>query len=147
VGSTLAECQQPLSRGLAARYADSSMTEVPSFGRRAVPGSCRRPRPEVGIPRSGERPPTNHGEKCVPPKAVLTAGLLTLVQRGVSSLTVRRATMGMRATPLGLREGDRERLMSLTRSSAVRAGLAQRARIVLLAATGSVTPRSPSWPG
>jgi transposase len=42
----------------------------------------------------------------------------------------------MRATPLGLREGDRERLMSLSRSSAVRAGLAQRARIVLLAADG-----------
>jgi transposase len=42
----------------------------------------------------------------------------------------------MRATPLGLREGDRERLMSLIRSSAVRAGLAQRARIVLLAADG-----------
>jgi transposase len=42
----------------------------------------------------------------------------------------------MRATPLGLRDGDRERLMSLIRSSAVRAGLAQRARIVLLAADG-----------
>jgi transposase len=42
----------------------------------------------------------------------------------------------MRATPLGLREGDRERLVSWTRSSAVRAGLAQRARIVLLAADG-----------
>jgi transposase len=42
----------------------------------------------------------------------------------------------MRAMPLGLRDGDRERLMSLTRSSAVRAGLAQRARIVLLAADG-----------
>jgi transposase len=42
----------------------------------------------------------------------------------------------MRATPLGLREGDRERLMSLSRSSAVRAGLVQRARIVLLAAEG-----------
>ena len=42
----------------------------------------------------------------------------------------------MRAMPLGLREGDRERLMSLIRSSAVRAGLAQRARIVLLAADG-----------
>ncbi|HEX5532712.1 MAG TPA: IS630 family transposase [Actinomycetales bacterium] len=40
------------------------------------------------------------------------------------------------ASPLGLREGDRERLMSLTRSSSVRAGLAQRARIVLLAADG-----------
>jgi transposase len=42
----------------------------------------------------------------------------------------------MRAMPLGLRDGDRERLMSLIRSSAVRAGLAQRARIVLLAADG-----------
>ena len=42
----------------------------------------------------------------------------------------------MRATPLGLREGDRERLVAWTRSSAVRAGLAQRARIVLLAADG-----------
>ena len=40
------------------------------------------------------------------------------------------------ASPLGLREGDRERLTSLTRSSSVRAGLAQRARIVLLAAEG-----------
>jgi hypothetical protein len=38
------------------------------------------------------------------------------------------------ASALGLREGDRERLVSLTRSSSVRAGLAQRARIVLLAA-------------
>ena len=43
---------------------------------------------------------------------------------------------GMRAMPLGLREGDRERLMSLIRASVVRAGLAQRARIVLLAADG-----------
>jgi transposase len=42
----------------------------------------------------------------------------------------------MRATPLGLRDGDRERLMSLIRASVVRAGLAQRARIVLLAADG-----------
>jgi DNA-binding CsgD family transcriptional regulator len=40
------------------------------------------------------------------------------------------------AAALVLREGDRERLMSLTRSSSVRAGLAQRARIVLLAAEG-----------
>jgi DNA-binding NarL/FixJ family response regulator len=37
---------------------------------------------------------------------------------------------------LALRDGDRERLASLTRSSTVRAGLAQRARIVLLAADG-----------
>jgi transposase/transposase-like protein len=40
------------------------------------------------------------------------------------------------AAALALREGDGERLMSLTRSSSVRAGLAQRARIVLLAAEG-----------
>jgi len=40
------------------------------------------------------------------------------------------------AVALGLREGDREELVRLTRSSAVRAGLAQRARIVLLAADG-----------
>jgi transposase len=35
-----------------------------------------------------------------------------------------------------LRDGDRDRLVSLTRSPSVRAGLAQRARIVLLAAEG-----------
>ena len=40
------------------------------------------------------------------------------------------------APSLGLREGDREELLRLTRSSSVRAGLAQRARIVLLAADG-----------
>ena len=40
------------------------------------------------------------------------------------------------AAPLVLREGDRARLESLTRSSSVRAGLASRARIVLLAAEG-----------
>ena len=40
------------------------------------------------------------------------------------------------APPLVLRDGDRERLMSWTRSSAIRSGLAQRARIVLLAADG-----------
>ena len=40
------------------------------------------------------------------------------------------------APALGLREGDREELERLTRSSSVRAGLAQRARIVLLAAEG-----------
>ncbi|QRP42685.1 IS630 family transposase [Amycolatopsis sp. FDAARGOS 1241] len=40
------------------------------------------------------------------------------------------------AAALSLRDGDRERLLSLTRSSSVRAGLAQRARIVLLAAEG-----------
>jgi transposase len=37
---------------------------------------------------------------------------------------------------LGLREGDREELTRWTRSSSIRAGLAQRARIVLLAADG-----------
>src|SRR3954447_2395664 len=41
------------------------------------------------------------------------------------------------ATALALRDGDRERLVSLTRSSTVRAGLAQRARIVLLASEGT----------
>ena len=46
--------------------------------------------------------------------------------------------MANRAAPaLGLREGDRDELVRLTRSSSVRAGLAQRARIVLLAAEGS----------
>jgi transposase len=42
----------------------------------------------------------------------------------------------MRAAPLGLREGDRERLEGWLRSSRIQAGLAQRARIVLLAAEG-----------
>jgi transposase len=42
----------------------------------------------------------------------------------------------MVAAPLLLREGDRVRLESLVRSSAVRAGMAQRARIVLLASQG-----------
>jgi transposase len=40
------------------------------------------------------------------------------------------------AAPLVLREGDRARLEAMTRSSGIRAGLAQRARIVLLAAEG-----------
>lgn len=40
------------------------------------------------------------------------------------------------AAALALRDGDREELTRLTRSSSVRAGLAQRARIVLLAADG-----------
>ena len=40
------------------------------------------------------------------------------------------------APALVLREGDREKLTGLTRASSVRAGLAQRARIVLLAADG-----------
>src|ERR671921_137502 len=42
----------------------------------------------------------------------------------------------MRAAPLALRVGDRERLESWVRSSTIQAGLAQRARIVLLAADG-----------
>src|SRR5271155_312442 len=42
----------------------------------------------------------------------------------------------MRIAPLGLRDGDREMLGSLTRSSTVTAGAAQRARIVLLASDG-----------
>ena len=40
------------------------------------------------------------------------------------------------APALVLRDGDREELTRLVRSSSVRAGLAQRARIVLLAADG-----------
>ena len=40
------------------------------------------------------------------------------------------------APPLLLRVGDHEELVRLTRSSSVRAGLAQRARIVLLASEG-----------
>jgi transposase len=42
----------------------------------------------------------------------------------------------MRAVPVGLRDGDREQLERWTRSSTIPAGLAQRARIVLLAADG-----------
>jgi transposase len=42
----------------------------------------------------------------------------------------------MRAQPLGLRSGDRDVLESWVRSTSMRAGLAQRARIVLLAADG-----------
>ena len=42
----------------------------------------------------------------------------------------------MRAAPLGLRDGDREQLTAWTRSSTVQAGLAQRARMALLAADG-----------
>src|SRR3954447_26162367 len=45
--------------------------------------------------------------------------------------------MANRPAPgLVLREGDRKRLQALTRSSTAPAGLAQRARIVLLAADG-----------
>jgi hypothetical protein len=42
----------------------------------------------------------------------------------------------MRAAPLGLRDGDRECLEGWLRSSRIQAGLARRARIVLLAADG-----------
>jgi transposase/DNA-binding CsgD family transcriptional regulator len=44
---------------------------------------------------------------------------------------------GAIAEPLVLRAGDRDRLAGLTRSSSARAGLAARARIVLLAADGT----------
>ena len=47
-----------------------------------------------------------------------------------------RENDGVRAQQLGLRPGDRDLLESWTRSSSIRAGLAQRARIVLLAAEG-----------
>ena len=40
------------------------------------------------------------------------------------------------APALALRDGDRERLLSWSRSTSIRSGLAQRARIVLLAADG-----------
>src|SRR4051794_18109888 len=40
------------------------------------------------------------------------------------------------AAPLVLREGDRPRLEAMLRSSSIRAGLASRARIVLLASDG-----------
>ncbi len=42
----------------------------------------------------------------------------------------------MRAAALGLRDGDRDELEAWLRSSTIRAGLAKRARIVLLAADG-----------
>lgn len=45
------------------------------------------------------------------------------------------------APALVLREGDREELMRITRSTSVRAGLAQRARIVLAAAEGEANER------
>jgi transposase len=43
----------------------------------------------------------------------------------------------MRAAPLGLRDGDRQRFTASKRSSTVQAGLAQRARPVLLALDGA----------
>ena len=45
------------------------------------------------------------------------------------------------AAALVLREGDGEGLVALTRASSVRAGLAQRARIVLLASQGASNTR------
>ena len=42
----------------------------------------------------------------------------------------------MRIAPLALRDGDRERLLGWARASTVKAGLARRARIVLLSADG-----------
>ena len=42
----------------------------------------------------------------------------------------------MRVAALALRSGDQKRLTEWTRSSSIRAGLAQRARIILLAADG-----------
>jgi len=48
----------------------------------------------------------------------------------------------MRIAPLGLRDGDREKLVALTRASWGPAGLAQQARIVLLPLTGCRTPKS-----
>ena len=47
------------------------------------------------------------------------------------------------AAPLLLREGDRDELDQLVRSTSVRAGVARRARIVLLAVEGSPTLGSP----
>ena len=43
----------------------------------------------------------------------------------------------MRVQPLGLRDGDRDVLTGMVRSTSIRAGLATRARIVLLAADGT----------
>ncbi|WP_162150219.1 helix-turn-helix domain-containing protein, partial [Arthrobacter sp. H14] len=42
----------------------------------------------------------------------------------------------MRTAPLQLRDGDDERLAAIVRSSTVKAGLARRARMVLLAHQG-----------
>ena len=53
----------------------------------------------------------------------------------------------MRAQLLVLRLGDRELLESWTRSSSIRAGLAQRARIVLLAADGVSNTEIADWAG
>ena len=53
----------------------------------------------------------------------------------------------MRIAPLGLRDGDREKLVALTRTSSVPAGLAQWARIVLLAADEVSNTEIASWVG
>lgn len=51
------------------------------------------------------------------------------------------------AAPLVLRDGDRSRLESLVRSSSASAGLARRARIVLLAAEGLANAEITRWTG
>lgn len=51
------------------------------------------------------------------------------------------------AAPLVLRDGDRSRLESLVRSSSASAGLARRARIVLLAAEGLANAEIARWTG
>ncbi len=51
------------------------------------------------------------------------------------------------APVLGLRDDDRERLTAWTRASSIRAGLAQRARIVLLAAEGVSNTEIAEWVG
>ena len=51
------------------------------------------------------------------------------------------------APALALRDGDREELSRITRSSSVRAGLAQRARIVLAAADGEANEQIASRVG
>ena len=53
----------------------------------------------------------------------------------------------MRIAALGLREGDRQELVALTRASSAPAGLVQRARIVLLAADGISNTEIASWVG
>ena len=51
------------------------------------------------------------------------------------------------APALVLREGDRRKLADLARLPSVPSGLAKRARMVLLAADGIRTPRSPGPSG
>jgi hypothetical protein len=82
----------------------------------------------------------------------------SLVLRGVNGLTLGGAGQccvpALPAPALALGDGDRRRLTGWVRSSTVRAGLAQRARIVLLAAEGVsnteiaervATPAPRSW--